>query len=200
VYKDVEAYVKGESEVVATARQVVVEIPPLMVPEVQYSVRFDPDGPAAAFLVASGKIKNGLVIPDKDQKLTGDTNDSGLTDIRQNMSVSLRSSTRLVISKSTLLSRSGSIVIALNNLNQSYGSIQTRVVAPRKYSSCRALRIDYPGGVASPASRTRVDYSVRAQWRVQPAINLRTFRLNQSLDVNKNRVACEATGGSTKQP
>jgi hypothetical protein len=200
VYKDSKSYVKGESEVTETVKQVVVDIPPLTVSEVQYSVTFDPDGPAAAFSLASGKIKNGLLIPNKDKKLTAELNDSGFSDTRQNMSTSLGNSTRIAISKTTLLGRSGSIAIALSNLNQTYGSIQTRVVTPRKYSSCRALRIDYPGGVASPASRTRVDNSARAQWRVQPTINLRTFQLNESLDINKNRVACEATGGSTKQP
>ena len=204
LYKNSESYVKGESEVTETAEQVVVQIPPLTVSEVGYSVRFNPDGPAPALSVASGKIKDGLVIPDTEKKLTAELNNSGFTHVGQNTPTnqrltSLVNSTRIVIPKKSFSGRSGSITIALSNLNQSYGSVNTRVLAPRKYSSCRALIVDYPGGVASPASRTRVDNAVRAQWRVQPTINLRTFKLNKHLDINKNRVACEASGGTFKQ-
>lgn len=69
--------------------------------------------------------------------------------------------------------------------------VARKVVIARRYSSCRALRRDFPGGVQVSA-KARDVVTGRAMFRVGiPVIHKSMYLLNKRFDKDNDKVACE---------
>lgn len=200
VYEDSNSYVNGESEVAVTNSQIAIELPPLTVTDAEYVATFDPDGPSPERIVQSGQIEDGETVV-AQQKSSSDVSaaDGEKIQVSSQSLVVLplakavaSNNLRILINRKVFGEQAGVIKIKISTASGTYATLSSKVLAPKKYSSCRALRRDYPGGVRSPGLVTDKRGSIQAPTRVKPVVNLAVFKLNKSLDVDRDRIACEA--------
>ncbi len=203
IYSDSNSYVNGESEVIVTEGQVVVDLPPMTVARADYVVTFDPDGPELEKTIESGRIVDGVV---EQEPLETNLSDGSVTVLGKfvaspssanlNPLTLLRSSAgvRLVVKRGDIGAGFGVIRLRIATSTKSYSVSKIRVAPPKKYSTCRTLLRDYPGGVRAPGRV--IDKKTRnpATFPVKPTVNSRVFKLNKVLDSDRDRIACEPTG------
>lgn len=200
IYKNSNAYVNGESEIVITANQVVIDLPPVTVREADYVLTFDPDGPARESVIERGRIVDGSVVVKPSSAKSANSrsprvNTAGVLtamSLDQPLLATERAMTpRISVNRTLLRGRSGLVRLKLATEAKSYGEVAVRVDVPKKYSSCAALLRDYPGGVSSSSRAIRDSVAQQKTAFVKATLNVRVYALNKSLDADRDRIACE---------
>ena len=183
VYESAAKYVAAETETVMTAKSVEIKLPVIPVREVNYEVSFDPAGPARKVIIETGEIVDSRVIKDENKQ--------GFKKLSFFAVSSVKDST-ISVDQKVLKNRNGLISVTLATNVAEYASVNIKVNSAKKYSSCKELNKDYPGGVVasskwsdSKSSKQRVGYVAK------PVLNIRTFDLNRKLDLDKDKVVCE---------
>jgi hypothetical protein len=70
--------------------------------------------------------------------------------------------------------------------------VNIKVTSAKKYSSCKELIKDYPGGIVATAKWVDVKTSKqKVNYVAKPVNNVRVFNLNQKLDRDKDKIVCE---------
>jgi hypothetical protein len=183
VYQSVEKYVAAETETVMTAKSVKIKLPVIPVREVKYEVSFDPAGPKRKIVLEIGKIVDNQVIKDENKQ--------GFKKLTFAADSKVKNST-IYIDQKILKNRNGLISVTLATNVAEYASVNIKVNAAKKYSSCKELNKDYPGGVvASSKWRDLKSSKQRVGYVAKPVLNIRTFYLNRKLDLDKDKVVCE---------
>jgi hypothetical protein len=200
IYEDSNAYLKGESEVVITVNQIVIDLPPVTVREANYVLTFDPDGPAKESIIEQGRIVDGSVVikPPSTKSNGGRPSRVNASEVLASMSIGQPSlptgkqvTPRISVKQNLLKGRSGVVRLKLATSSMSYGEVAVRVDVPKKYSSCAALVRDYPGGVSASSRATINSLAQQKGVFVRPILNVRVYSLNKQLDSDRDRVACE---------
>ena len=183
VYESAAKYVAAETETVMTAKSVEIKLPVIPVREVNYEVSFDPAGPSRKVIIETGKIVDSRVIKDENKQ--------GFKKLSF-FAVSSVKDSKISVDQKVLKNRNGLISVTLATNVAEYASVNIKVNSAKKYSSCKELNKDYPGGVVasskwsdSKSSKQRVGYVAK------PVLNIRTFDLNRKLDLDKDKVVCE---------
>lgn len=74
------------------------------------------------------------------------------------------------------------------------GAVVTKV-EPKKFKNCTAMNKVFKGGIAKKKSaknmKTVSGKKVKANSRYKPKVSAKWYRLNQGLDRDKDRIACE---------
>jgi len=181
-YATVDRYVAGETQIVETGSQIVVQLPQLAPSSSDVVLLFDPDGPEPERVIA--------VV---DAALPN-TNDGQL------VSRTVRTPRRIVIPRSALRGQTGRLTVRISLPTGRQVSVTTKLGSVRSYASCKLLWAAYPGGVSrSLSSQDRRVLEARASKasliassnRRKPLVNLVAYRLNTSLDIDRDGIACE---------
>ena len=183
VYESAAKYVAAETETVMTAKSVEINLPVMPVREVSYEVSFDPAGPARKTVLEIGKIVDNQVIKDEKKQ--------GFKKLSFVAASKLKSST-ISVDQKILKNRNGLISVTLSTNGTEYALVNVKVNAAKKYSSCKELNKDYPGGVVASSKWNDVKSSKqRVGYVAKPILNIRTFYLNRKLDLDNDKVVCE---------
>jgi hypothetical protein len=183
IYGSTNDYANAETETVVTSAMISVELPTFQVHELDYQVSFDPNGAEPEFFIESGKIVNETISSDVISQSVG----SFRITVRP-----LKNSSKIVLKLDLLKGKNGLLKFSLRKAAKSFAEIGVKVNNPRKYSSCRALIKDYPGGVI--ASTNWADKKTKKQkfdYFAKPTLNNKVFVLNRNLDFDKDKVVCE---------
>jgi hypothetical protein len=182
-YVTIDHYVAGETQIVETESQIVVQLPELAPSSTDVVVSFDPDGP---------EIERVVAILDAPLP---NTNDGPWATSRY-----VRAPIRVIVPRSALRGQSGRLIARMSLPSGSKVSVTAKLGPVRSYPSCRLLWDAYPGGVSrSLSSRDRRAVDVKASRssltasskRRKPVVNLVSYRLNIALDVDRDGIACE---------
>ena len=182
-YATVDRYVAGETQIVETDSQIVVQLPELAPSLTDIVVSFDPDGPEVERVVAV-----------LDAPLPN-TNDGPRATSR-----AVRAPIRVIVPRSALRGQSGRLIARMSLPGGSKASVTAKLGPVRSYPSCRLLWDAYPGGGSrSLSSRDRRVVDVKASRssllasskRRKPVVNLVSYRLNIALDTDRDGIACE---------
>ena len=183
LYENTNDYANAETETVVTSSMISVELPTFQVHELDYQVSFDPNGAEAEFLIASGKIVNDSISSDVVKQSVGS--------LRFSLNTA-KNSSKIVLRLEQLRGKNGLLKLSLRKAAMNFAEIGVKINAPKKYSSCRALVKDYPGGVITSAKWT--DKKTKKQkfdYYAKPTLNSKVFVLNQKLDFDKDKIVCE---------
>ena len=183
LYENTNDYANAETETVVTSSMISVELPTFQVHELDYQVSFDPNGAEAEFLIASGKIVNDSISSDVVKQSVGS--------LRFSVNA-VKNSSKIVLRLEQLRGKNGLLKLSLRKAAMNFAEIGVKINAPRKYSTCRALVKDYPGGVITSAKWT--DKKTKKQkfdYYAKPTLNSKVFVLNQKLDFDKDKIVCE---------
>lgn len=181
-YATVDRYVAGETQIVETGSQIVVQLPQLTPTSSDVVLLFDPDGPEPerAIAVVDTALPN--------------TNDG------QPIGRAVRAPLRIIVPRSALKGQAGRLIVRISLPSGRQASVTTKLGSARRYTSCRLLWAAYPGGVSrSLSSQDRRILEARASKasliassnRRKPFVNLVAYRLNNSLDLDRDGIACE---------
>jgi hypothetical protein len=183
LYENTNDYANAETETVVTSSMISVELPTFQVHELDYQVSFDPNGAEPEFLIASGKIVNDSISSDVVKQSVGSLS----------FSVNAaKNSSKIVLRLEQLRGKNGLLKLSLRKAAMNFAEIGVKINSPKKYSSCRALVKDYPGGVITSAKWT--DKKTKKQkfdYYAKPTLNNKVFVLNQKLDFDKDKIICE---------
>ena len=183
LYENTNDYANAETETVVTSSMISVELPTFQVHELDYQVSFDPNGAEPEFLIASGKIVNDSISSDVVKQSVGS--------LRFSVNAA-KNSSKIVLRLEQLRGKNGLLKLSLRKAAMNFAEIGVKINAPKKYSSCRALVKDYPGGVIASAKWT--DKKTKKQkfdYYAKPTLNNKVFVLNQKLDFDKDKIVCE---------
>ena len=183
LYENTNDYANAETETVVTSSMISVELPTFQVHELDYQVSFDPNGAEPEFLIASGKIVNDSISSDVVKQSVGS--------LRFNVNAA-KNSSKIVLRLEQLRGKNGLLKFSLRKAAMNFAEIGVKINSPKKYSSCRALVKDYPGGVITSAKWT--DKKTKKQkfdYYAKPTLNNKVFVLNQKLDFDKDKIVCE---------
>ena len=183
LYENTNDYANAETETVVTSSMISVELPTFQVHELDYQVSFDPNGAEPEFLIASGKIVNDSISSDVVKQSVGS--------LRFSLNTA-KNSSKIVLRLEQLRGKNGLLKLSLRKAAMNFAEIGVKINAPKKYSSCRALVKDYPGGVIASAKWT--DKKTKKQkfdYYAKPTLNNKVFVLNQKLDFDKDKIVCE---------
>ena len=183
LYENTNDYANAETETVVTSSLISVELPTFQVHELDYQVSFDPNGAEPEFLIASGKIVNDSISSDVVKQSVGS--------LRFSVNAA-KNSSKIVLRLEQLRGKNGLLKLSLRKAAMNFAEIGVKINAPKKYSSCRALVKDYPGGVIASAKWT--DKKTKKQkfdYYAKPTLNNKVFVLNQKLDFDKDKIVCE---------
>ena len=183
LYENTNDYANAETETVVTSSLISVELPTFQVHELDYQVSFDPNGAEPEFLIASGKIVNDSISSDVVKQSVGS--------LRFSVNAA-KNSSKIVLRLEQLRGKNGLLKLSLRKAAMNFAEIGVKINAPKKYSSCRALVKDYPGGVITSAKWT--DKKTKKQkfdYYAKPTLNSKVFVLNQKLDFDKDKIVCE---------
>jgi hypothetical protein len=183
VYESVAKYVSAETETVMTAKSVEINLPVIPIREANYEVSFDPAGPARKIVLEIGKIVDNEVIKDENKQ--------GFKKLTFVAASKVKNST-ISVDQKILKNRNGLISVMLTTNGTEYALVKVKVNAVKKYSSCKELNKDYPGGVVASSKWDDVKSSKqRVGYVAKPILNIRTFYLNRKLDLDSDKVVCE---------
>ena len=183
LYENTNDYANAETETVVTSSMISVELPTFQVHELDYQVSFDPNGAEPEFLIASGKIVNDSISSDVVKQSVGS--------LRFSVNAA-KNSSKIVLRLEQLRGKNGLLKLSLRKAAMNFAEIGVKINSPKKYSSCRALVKDYPGGVITSAKWT--DKKTKKQkfdYYAKPTLNNKVFVLNQKLDFDKDKIICE---------
>ena len=183
LYENTNDYANAETETVVTSSMISVELPTFQVHELDYQVSFDPNGAEPEFLIASGKIVNDSISSDVVKQSVGS--------LRFSVNAA-KNSSKIVLRLEQLRGKNGLLKLSLRKAAMNFAEIGVKINAPKKYSSCRALVKNYPGGVIASAKWT--DKKTKKQkfdYYAKPTLNNKVFVLNQKLDFDKDKIVCE---------
>lgn len=166
----VEEFFESETDVVLVTDAVSYQVPLIDGAVVDYSVVFDPEGPAPSTVLQVGSLGGDMA----------------------SQSASTRSHGQIRVSMKAVGAKRGTVTLVLSLGRTPLASISTRYVGLRSYATCSELRRDYVDGVrASRAAvdkvRGRVVGGVSSRHVVSPAL----YRANVRLDQDRDRVVCE---------
>ena len=148
-----------------------------------YEVSFDPAGTARKTVLEIGKIVDNQVIKDEKKQ--------GFKKLSFVAASKLKSST-ISVDQKILKNRNGLISVTLSTNGTEYALVNVKVNAAKKYSSCKELNKDYPGGVVASSKWNDIKSSKqRVGYVAKPILNIRTFYLNRKLDLDNDKVVCE---------
>ena len=171
LYENTNDYANAETETVVTSSMISVELPTFQVHELDYQVSFDPNGAEPEFLIASGKIVNDSISSDVVKQSVGS--------LRFSVNAA-KNSSKIVLRLEQLRGKNGLLKLSLRKAAMNFAEIGVKINAPKKYSSCRALVKDYPGGVITSAKWT--DKKTKKQkfdYYAKPTLHSKVFVLNQ---------------------
>jgi hypothetical protein len=183
LYENTNDYANAEVETVVTSSMISVELPTFQVHELDYQVSFDPNGAEPEFLISSGKIVNESISSNVVKQSVGS--------LRFSVNAE-KNSSKIVLRLEQLRGKNGLLKLSLRKASINYAEIGVKINAPRKYSTCRALVKDYPGGVITSAKW--IDKKTKKQkfdYYAKPTLNNKVFVLNQKLDFDKDKIVCE---------
>ena len=183
VYKSAAKYVAAETETVMSTKSIEIKLPMIPVRELNYEVSFDPAGPTQKVVIETGKIVDNLVIKNESKKSFKKLSF---------FAVSAVEGSRISVDQKMFKNRNGLISVTLGSSVAVYAQVNIKVTSAKKYSSCKELIKDYPGGVVATAkwgdmktSKQKVNYVAK------PVNNVRVYNLNQNLDLDKDKIVCE---------
>lgn len=183
VYETAEEYANAETETVITSAIISIDLPVFQVRELTYQVSFDPTGSAPEFLLKSGKVLNENV----SNVATTQKVDSLATTTSL-----VRNSTKIVLNRAQLNGKNGYLKVKLLAAKKYYAEVGIKVVQPQRYSSCKALVKDYPGGVVAAAKWSdKTSLKQKFDYVAKPTLNVRVFSLNKRFDIDKDQIVCE---------
>jgi hypothetical protein len=183
VYETTEEYANAETQSVITSAIISIDLPVFQVRELTYQVSFDPAGSAPEFLLKSGKILNENV----SNVATTQKVDSLATTTSL-----VRNSTKIVLNRAQLNGKNGNLKVKLLTAKKIYAEVGIKVVQPKRYSSCKALVKDYPGGVIAAAKWSdKTSLKQKFDYVAKPTLNVRVFSLNKRFDFDKDQIVCE---------
>jgi hypothetical protein len=183
VYESAAKYVAAETETVMSTKSIEIKLPMIPVRELNYEVSFDPAGPTQKVVIETGKIVDNLVIKNESKKSFKKLSF---------FAVSAVEGSRISVDQKMFKNRNGLISVTLGSSVAVYAQVNIKVTSAKKYSSCKELIKDYPGGVVATAkwgdmktSKQKVNYVAK------PVNNVRVYNLNQNLDLDKDKIVCE---------
>ena len=183
VYESAAKYVAAETETVMSAKSIEIKLPVIPVRELKYEVSFDPAGPAQKVVIETGKIVDNLAIKNESK--------ISLKKLSFFAASSVEGST-ISIDQKMLKNRNGLISVTLGSSVTEYAQVNIKVSSAKKYSSCKELIRDYPGGVVATAKWGDVKTSKqKVNYVAKPVNNVRVYNLNQKLDLDKDKIVCE---------
>ena len=182
VYESAAKYVAAETETVMSAKSIEIKLPIIPIRELNYEVSFDPVGTARKVIIETGKIVDNLVIKNERKK----------TFKKLSIAVSLVEGSTISVDQKMFKNRNGLISVTLGSSVTEYAQVNIKVTPAKKYSSCKELNKDYPGGVVATAKWGDVKTSKqKVNYVAKPVNNVRVFNLNQKLDRDKDKIVCE---------
>ena len=183
VYESAAKYVAAETETVMSAKSIEIKLPMIPVRELNYEVSFDPAGPTQKVVIETGKIVDNLVIKNESKKSFKKLSFSAISSVK---------GSTISVDQKMFKNRSGLISVTLGSSVAEYAQVNIKVTSAKKYSSCKELIKDYPGGVVATdkwgdvkTSKQKVNYVAK------PINNVRVYNLNQKLDLDKDKIVCE---------
>jgi hypothetical protein len=70
--------------------------------------------------------------------------------------------------------------------------VNIKVTSAKKYSNCKELNKDYPGGVMVTNKWIDVKTSKqKVNYVAKPVMNVPVYYLNQKMDLDKDKIVCE---------
>jgi hypothetical protein len=181
-YASVDRYVAGETQIIETETQVVVQLPQLAPASTEVVVMFDPDGPNEERVLA----RLDVALPN-----TGES---------PRVNQLARSATRVTFPRSALKGQVGLLTVRMLLPTGSKVNVTAKLGPARSYANCRSLWAAYPGGIGRSLSsrdsriingKTSRGSLVASMKRRKPLVNLTAYRLNTNLDVDRDGIACE---------
>ena len=183
VYESAAKYVAAETETVMSTKSIEIKLPVIPVRELKYEVSFDPAGTAQKVVIETGKIVRNLVI-ENESKIS-------LKKLSFFAASSVKGST-ISVDQKMLKNRNGLISVTLRSSVAEYAQLNIKVTSAKKYSSCKELNKDYPGGIVATAKWVDVKTSKqKVNYVAKPVNNVRVYNLNQKLDLDKDKIVCE---------
>ena len=183
VYESAAKYVAAETETVMSAKSIEIKLPIIPIRELNYEVSFDPVGIARKVVIETGKIIDNLVSKNESKKTLKKLSV---------FTVSLDDSSTISVDQKMFKNRNGLISVTLGSSVTEYAQVNIKVTSAKKYSSCKELNKDYPGGVVATAKWGDVRTSKqKVNYVAKPVNNVRVFNLNQKLDRDKDKIVCE---------
>ena len=183
VYESAAKYVAAETETVMSAKSIEIKLPIIPIRELNYEVSFDPVGIARKVVIETGKIIDNLVIKNESKKTLKKLSV---------FAVSLDEGSTISVDQKMFKNRNGLISVTLGSSVTEYAQVNIKVTSAKKYSSCKELNKDYPGGVVATAKWGDVRTSKqKVNYVAKPVNNVRVFNLNQKLDRDKDKIVCE---------
>ena len=183
VYESAAKYVAAETETVMSAKSIEIKLPIIPIRELNYEVSFDPVGTARKVIIETGKIVDNLVIKNESKKTFKKL---------AVFAVSLVEGSTISVDQKMFKNRNGLISVTLGSSVTEYAQVNIKVTSAKKYSSCKELNKDYPGGVVATAKWGDVKTSKqKVNYVAKPVNNVRVFNLNQKLDRDKDKIVCE---------
>lgn len=183
LYETTEEYANAETETVIASAIISIDLPTFHVGELTYQVSFDPTGNAPEFPLQSGEILNGIV---------SDVVIAQQVDSLASATSLVNASTKIVLRRTLLNGKNGNLKVTLRAANKEYVKVNIKVVQPKRYSSCKALVRDYPGGVVAGTKWSdKSTLKQKFDFVAKPTLNIRVFVLNQKFDFDRDKVVCE---------
>jgi hypothetical protein len=183
VYESAAKYVAAETETVMSAKSIEIKLPMIPVRELNYEVSFDPAGPTQKVVIETGKIVDNLVIKNESKKSFKKLSF---------FAVSAVEGSTISVDQKMFKNRNGLISVTLGSSVAVYAQVNVKVTSAKKYSSCKELIKDYPGGVVATAKWGDVKTSKqKVNYVAKPVNNVRVYNLNQNLDLDKDKIVCE---------
>ena len=183
VYESAAKYVAAETETVITSKSLEIKLPVIPMREVKYEVSFDPVGPSRKIVIETGKIVDNQVIKDESKQ--------GFKKLSVVAASNLKNS-KISVDQKILKNRNGLISVTLFTDVSDYALVSIKVNAAKKYSSCKELNKDYPGGVVASSKWSDLkSLKQNVGYVAKPILNIRAFYLNRKLDFDNDKVVCE---------
>jgi hypothetical protein len=183
VYESAAKYVAAETETVMSAKSIEIKLPMIPVRELNYEVSFDPAGPTQKVVIETGKIVDNLVIKNESKKSFKKLSLSAVSSVR---------GSTISVDQKMFKNISGLISVTLGSSVAEYAQVNIKVTSAKKYSSCKELIKDYPGGIVATAKWVDVKTSKqKVNYVAKPVKNVRVYNLNQNLDLDKDKIVCE---------
>jgi hypothetical protein len=183
VYESVAEYVAAETETVMSAKSIEIKLPVIPVRELNYEVSFDPAGPARKLVIETGKIIDNLVIKNENKKVFKKLSI---------LAVSSVESSTISVDQKMLKNRNGLVSVTLGSSVAKYAQVNIKVTSVKKYSNCKELNKDYPGGVMVTNKWIDVKTSKqKVNYVAKPVMNVPVYYLNQKMDLDKDKIVCE---------
>jgi hypothetical protein len=183
VYESAAKYVAAETETVMSAKSIEIKLPVIPVRELNYEVSFDPAGPARKVVIETGKIIDNLVIKNENKKVFKKLSI---------LAVSSVESSTISVDQKMLKNRNGLVSVTLGSSVAKYAQVNIKVTSAKKYSNCKELNKDYPGGVMVTNKWIDVKTSKqKVNYVAKPVMNVPVYYLNQKMDLDKDKIVCE---------